>query len=118
MPLQQIVHYSLHFLAIGIIAYLYDKEKWLKYWLILAATMLVDLDHLLAVPMFDPERCSIGFHPLHSEIAITLYVLGMIFIWNKVLKLISIGLFFHMLTDFTDCIWTYAKCATCLQDIF
>ncbi len=118
MPLQQIVHYSLHFLAIGIIAYLYDKEKWLKYWLILAATMLVDLDHLLAVPMFDPERCSIGFHPLHSEIAITLYVLGMIFIRNKVLKLISIGLFFHMLTDFTDCIWTYAKCATCLQDIF
>ncbi len=118
MPLQQIVHYSLHFLAIGIIAYLYDKEKWLKYWLILAATMLVDLDHLLAVPMFDPERCSIGFHPLHSEIAITLYVLGMIFIRNKILKLISIGLFFHMLTDFTDCIWTYAKCATCLQDIF
>ncbi len=118
MLLQQIVHYSLHFLAIGIIAYLYDKEKWLKYWLILAATMLVDLDHLLAVPMFDPERCSIGFHPLHSEIAITLYVLGMIFIRNKILKLISIGLFFHMLTDFTDCIWTYAKCATCLQDIF
>ncbi len=118
MLLQQIVHYSLHFLAIGIIAYLYDKEKWLKYWLILAATMLVDLDHLLAVPVFDPERCSIGFHPLHSEIAITLYVLGMIFIRNKILKLISIGLFFHMLTDFTDCIWTYAKCATCLQDIF
>ncbi|TBW30305.1 DUF6122 family protein [Gramella sp. KN1008] len=116
--LQALVHYSLHFLAIGIIAYLYDKENWLKYWLILAATMLVDLDHLLATPIFDPERCGIGFHPLHSELAITAYVLGMIFIKHKVIRLICIGLFFHMLTDFIDCIWTYAKCATCLQDIF
>lgn len=80
--------------------------------------MLVDLDHLLAVPMFDPDRCSIGFHPLHSELAITGYVLGMIFVKNKVIRLIFIGLFFHMLTDFFDCLWTYAKCATCLQDIF
>ncbi|TRO64111.1 DUF6122 family protein [Christiangramia sabulilitoris] len=116
--MQQIVHYSLHFLVIGLIAYFYDKNNWIKYWIVLAATMLVDLDHLLAVPMFDSERCSIGFHPLHSQIAITVYVLGMIFIKQRVIRLICIGLFFHMLTDFIDCIWTYAKCATCLQDIF
>jgi len=115
---QQIIHYSLHFLAIGIIAYLYDKEYWLKYWLILAATMMVDLDHLLADPIFDPDRCGIGFHPLHSEIAITAYVLGMVFIKQKIIRLICIGLFFHMFTDFIDCIWTYAGCAPCLQDIF
>ena len=29
-------------------------------------TMMVDLDHLIADPIFDPQRC-IGFHPLHSE---------------------------------------------------
>ncbi|CAL65291.1 DUF6122 family protein [Christiangramia forsetii] len=115
---QQIVHYSLHFLVIGIIAYFYDRKNWLKYWLILAATMFVDLDHLLADPVFDPERCGIGFHPLHSELAITAYVLGMIFIKQKIIRLISIGLFFHMFTDFIDCIWTYARCATCLKDIF
>ena len=82
--MQQLIHYSLHFVAIGGIAYLYDRQNWLKYWLILAATMLVDLDHLLATPIFNPDRCGIGFHPLHSEIAITAYVLGMIFIKNKI----------------------------------
>ena len=30
------------------------------------ATMLVDLDHLFADPIYDPDRCSIGFHPLHQ----------------------------------------------------
>ena len=115
---QQIIHYSLHFLAIGIIAYLYDKKYWLKYWLILAATMIADLDHLVADPIFDPDRCGIGFHPLHSEIAITAYILGMVFIKQKIIRLICIGLFFHMFTDFIDCIWTYAGCAPCLQDIF
>lgn len=114
--LQSLVHYSMHFLVIGLIAYFYDPEKWLKYWLILAATMLVDLDHLLATPVFDPERCGIGFHPLHSEIAIASYVIGMIFIKHRVLRLISIGLFFHMLTDFIDCIWTFAKCAPCMKN--
>ena len=84
--------------------------------MILIATMLVDLDHLLATPIFDPERCGIGFHPLHSEIAITGYILGMVFMKHKVVRLIFIGLFFHMFTDFIDCIWTYAKCATCLQN--
>ena len=37
------------------------------------AVMLIDLDHLLATPIFDPARCSIGFHPLHSYYAIGVY---------------------------------------------
>lgn len=103
--LQSIVHYSLHFLAIGIIAYLYDKRHWKKYWLILAATMLVDADHLLADPIFAPGRCSIGFHPLHSYYAVGVYLLGVVFVKNKIGKLIFIGLLFHMFTDFMDCLW-------------
>jgi len=118
LVLQQIVHYSLHLLVPAGIAYLYDRENWLKYWLILIATMLVDLDHLWADPMFDPNRCGIGFHPLHTEIAITVYVLGMVFVKNRIIKLIFIGLFFHMLTDLIDCIWIFSKCAPCMQDIF
>lgn len=114
--LQPLVHYSLHFLVIGGIAFLYDRDNWLRYWLILAATMLVDLDHLVATPIFDPQRCGIGYHPLHSEFAITAYVLGMILVKNKVIRLIFIGLFFHMLTDFIDCMWTFAKCAPCMQN--
>lgn len=100
-----IVHYSLHFLVVGIIAYLYDKEHWKKCWLILIATMLVDLDHLLADPIFAPGRCSIGFHPLHSYYAVGVYFLGTIFIKNRLVKLVFIGLLFHMLTDFIDCLW-------------
>ena len=38
------------------------------------ATWLVDLDHLLAEPVFDPERCSVGFHPLHSGGVIAAFV--------------------------------------------
>lgn len=105
--LQTIVHYFLHFLAIGLIAYIYDPQKWKIYWLILLSTMLVDLDHLLAQPIFEAGRCSIGFHPLHSEFIIPLYFLGAIFIKNKILKLIFIGLCFHMFTDGVDCLWMY-----------
>lgn len=65
-------------------------------------TMAVDLDHLLADPIFDPERCSIGFHVLHSHAAIGVYVL-MLLIPVKTIRIIAVGLLFHMLTDFTDC---------------
>ena len=118
MSLQIAVHYFLHLLAILAIAYFYDKKNWLKNYLILLATMLVDADHLFANPIFDPERCSIGFHYLHSGLAVAAYVFGMILIKQKIIRLIFIGLFFHMLTDFLDCIWIYSKCAPCMQDIF
>lgn len=111
--LQQLVHYSLHFIAIGGIAYLYDKKNWKKYWLILLATMLVDLDHLLADPIFEPGRCSIGFHPLHSYFATFLYLLGAFFVRHKTVKIIFIGLLFHMFTDTIDCLWMFSKCETC-----
>ena len=103
--LQSLLHYSMHFLVIGLIAYLYDKTRWKQYWLILLATMLVDLDHLLADPIFDPGRCSVGFHLLHSYYAVGVYVLGAIFVKQPVIRLIFIGLLFHMFTDWIDCQW-------------
>ena len=111
--LQSIVHYSLHFLVIGLIAYLYDPKQWKKYWLILLATMLVDLDHRVADSIFEAGRCSIGFHPLHSEVMIAVYLLGSIFIKHRILKLIFIGLLFHMFTDSVDCIWMFSTCGEC-----
>ncbi len=68
------------------------------------ATMLVDLDHLLANPIFDSSRCSIGFHPLHSYYAIGGYFL-LLFIPNTKVKIVAVGLLFHMITDFQDCLW-------------
>jgi len=64
------------------------------------ATMLVDLDHLLASPIYDPARCSIGFHPLHSWLPMALYCL---LISNPKTRLIGLGLVIHMLLDSLDC---------------
>ena len=101
--LQTCLHYSLHFLAPGLLAWLFFRDRWKKAWLIMVATMLVDLDHLLATPMFDPNRCSIGFHPLHSYPAIAVYF---ILLFSPKTRIIAVGLLFHMLTDFQDCLWT------------
>jgi hypothetical protein len=62
--------------------------------------MLVDLDHLLANPIFQENRCSINFHPLHSYIAIGIYFVGLFFSKTRIL---AIALLFHMLTDLIDC---------------
>ncbi|SHG61837.1 hypothetical protein SAMN05444483_1193 [Salegentibacter echinorum] len=111
--LQTFTHYFLHFVAIGFIAWWFDKKNWKRNWLILLATMLVDLDHLFATPIFEANRCGIGFHPLHSQWAILVYMLGVIFIKHKVIKLVFIGLLFHMITDFIDCLWMFSKCEQC-----
>jgi hypothetical protein len=100
--LQTITHYSLHFLVPGLLAWVLFKENWKTAWLIMVATMIVDADHLLAVPVFDPGRCSIGFHPLHSYYAIGAYFL---FLFWKPLRVVGVGLLFHMMTDYLDCRW-------------
>lgn len=62
--------------------------------------MLIDLDHLLATPIFSPGRCSINFHPLHSYWAIAVYVLLLI---PKKTRLIGLGLVIHIIADTVDC---------------
>jgi hypothetical protein len=64
--------------------------------------MLVDLDHLLADPVYDMNRCSIGFHPLHSYPAIAAY--GVAMFWPR-LRLVATGLLIHMTLDGIDCLW-------------
>lgn len=100
--LQPIVHYSGHFLLPGLVAWLLFRKDWKRAWWIMIATMLVDLDHLLADPLFDPNRCSIGFHPLHTYYAIGVYVIMLAF---PRLRIVAVGLLLHMLTDYQDCLW-------------
>ncbi|WP_262494198.1 DUF6122 family protein [Lutibacter flavus] len=95
-------HYGMHFLIPGIIAYLFFRNNWRKVWLIFVITMLIDVDHLFVIPIFDSNRCSINFHPLHSYYAIALYFILLI---PKKTRIIAIGLLFHILTDFSDCFW-------------
>ena len=96
-----ILHYSLHFLLPLIIAILFFKKEWKKVYVIMILTMIVDLDHLLADPIYQADRCSINFHPLHSYYAIALYFIMSFF--RKPFNIIGIGLILHMIADFTDC---------------
>ena len=65
--------------------------------------MIVDMDHLLASPIFQADRCSINFHPLHTYWAIGGYVIMLLL--RKPWNLIGLGLCMHMLTDFIDCLF-------------
>lgn len=95
-----LIHYSLHFIAPLLIAVLFFKDKWKSVYLLFLLSMLIDLDHLLANPIFDKNRCSINFHPLHSYIAVGVYIIGLFF---KKTRILAIALLFHLLTDFIDC---------------
>ncbi len=94
------LHIALHFIAPLLITFLFFKENWKLSYLIMIATMLVDLDHLLASPIYDANRCSIGFHPLHQYWLIGIY-LAMSF-FSKT-RLIGVGLTTHMILDAFDC---------------
>lgn len=65
-------------------------------------TMAIDIDHLLATPIFDPNRCSVGFHPLHTFWAALIY-LGIWFLPSWKVKAIAVGCLFHLFTDSVDC---------------
>lgn len=110
--MQFLVHYGLHFLFPAFIAFIFFTKNWVRVYLILLSTMLIDLDHLLAHPIFDAHRCSIGFHPLHSYYAIIAYFL-LLFYPKKTVKIIALGLVLHIFTDLLDCMWTFSNCHDC-----
>src|SRR6056297_2254063 len=100
--LRFIIHYGMHFiLPFAVAAIFYRKYFWKASLLILSAN-LIDQEHLLASPIFDPDRCSIGFHLLHSYPAILIY---MILLLVPKVRLLAIGLLLHIVTDFLDCLW-------------
>ncbi len=111
--MQFFIHYFSHLGLPLFIALIFFKSEWKKAYFILLATMLVDLDHLLADPIFQENRCSVGFHYLHTPYAMVVYVL-MLFL-KKPYRIAGIGLVLHMITDFTDCMIMYAGCPPCYE---
>ncbi len=95
-------HMILHFAVPLAFALGGFRERWRTAFLVIMATMAVDLDHLLADPLYDPFRCSINFHPLHSDPAIGVYALLLVF---PLTRLPALGLLIHMSLDGLDCIW-------------
>lgn len=98
--LQPVVHYGIHILLPLLVALLCFKSKWKLAFLMMLSAFLIDLDHLLATPVFESNRCSIGFHPLHSYYMIPIYV---ILAALKKTRIIGLGLLIHILADWVDC---------------
>ena len=94
------LHLSLHLVVPLVVVGLFFKKEWKIAYFIMLSTMLVDLDHLLANPIYDPNRCSIGFHPLHQPWFIAFYF---ILSFYPKTRFIGIGLVIHMVLDAIDC---------------
>jgi len=95
-----IFHIAQHFIVPLAVAVLFFPKQWRKAYLIMMLTMLVDVDHLLADPIYDPNRCSIGFHPLHRLPLIVGYLALCVF--SKT-RWVGLGLVIHMALDSIDC---------------
>ena len=111
------IHIALHIIVPLLIALIFYRSTWRNASVIMIGTMLVDVDHLLADPIYDPNRCSINFHPLHTYPAIAIYAalfaVTLVIRWRtnghglnhpeRVLHLITLGLLVHMALDWVDC---------------
>jgi len=101
MTLNGTIHLLLHVVVPAAVALLFFRPQWRRAFLIMLATMAVDLDHLLATPLYDPNRCSIGFHPLHTWPVLLIYLMLVI---PKPTRVIGLGLVIHMALDGIDCV--------------
>ena len=95
------LHIALHFLIPALLAALFFRKRWWQSYLWLLAGLAIDVDHLLADPVYDPLRCSIGFHPLHRWPAALIYVALCI---HPRTRLLGLGLLLHLGLDAGDCV--------------
>ena len=102
--LRHVLHYGIHFLVPILIALLFYRDRKVRVALILLAGILLDIDHVFADPIFDPNRCSICFHPLHSYFLVPIYV-GLT-LWKKT-RLLGLALIIHIIADSTDCLFIW-----------
>jgi len=94
------LHLILHFVIPALVVGLFFRKNWKMAYLLMIAAMLVDIDHLVADPIYDPTRCSIGFHPLHELWFVAFYLL---LCFPPKTRLVGIGLTVHMALDAIDC---------------
>jgi hypothetical protein len=84
------------------------RRKWIRAGFVVAAGNLIDLDHLLADPIFDPNRCSIGFHLLHGWEAAVIYLL-MLGVPKWWVRAFALGALWHLAVDYGDCVMMQAS---------
>ena len=95
-----VLHYGCHFIVPFLFAFVfYPHRKWFAYSVFVLA-IVIDIDHLWAEPIYDPNRCSIGFHTFHSVYALGFYVLLLAFPKTRI---VGFALLWHLVTDGLDC---------------
>lgn len=96
------VHYGNHLLMPFLFAFIFRRRDWKVVGILMAGTIVIDLDHLLADPIFDANRCSIGYHPMHTVWAAVSYTAFLaIPVWP--IRILGIGCLWHLCTDAIDC---------------
>jgi hypothetical protein len=100
MTLNFAFHMVLHLAVPAIIAWVAYRVQFKKAFLIMLAGITIDIDHLLVTPILDPDRCSVGFHVLHSYWMCAVYLLLTII---PKTRLIGLGLLIHIVLDSIEC---------------
>jgi hypothetical protein len=101
LEFRALFHLLLHVVVPLAVARIFWPTQWKRAALWMLAAWVLDLDHLLADPVYAPGRCSIGFHPLHTWPAIVVY--GALAIPKKT-RWFGIGLLIHVALDGIDCL--------------
>lgn len=99
--LRPLLHLLLHVAVPVAAARLLWPKAWKRAALWMLAAWAIDLDHLLADPVYAPGRCSLGFHPLHTWPALAAYV-GLAV--PRKTRWFGIGLLIHIVLDGIDCL--------------
>lgn len=85
------------------LAALFFRKNFRRASLLMLAGILIDIDHLAASPIVDPNRCSVGYHLLHSFWLIPVYVA--LALYPKT-RLVGLGLIIHIMLDTAECVRT------------
>ena len=98
-----LLHMFFHVAVPAVAAALFFRKNFRHATLVMLAGILIDIDHLAASPIVDPDRCSVGYHLLHSFWLIPVYVAMALY---PKTRLIGLGLIIHIILDTAECVRT------------
>lgn len=98
-----LLHLFFHVAVPVAVAALFFRKDFRNATLLMLAGILIDIDHLAASPIVDPNRCSVGYHLLHSFWLIPVYMA--LALYPKT-RLVGLGLMIHVILDTAECVRT------------
>lgn len=101
-----LIHILSNIILIGIVClfskYIIKKDfDWKNASILIISSNLIDIDHLFVTPIYEANRCSINFHPLHSWYIFPIYFIGLLI---KKYSFFFIGIILHLTLDYFDCL--------------